>query len=247
MPISTSDTWWGDATVTVTDAAVANLSIAMHQGARLRGTLAFDGAGARPTPEGLVQSAIGVVAPDGQRLPPFQMARIEPDSTFVTAGLPPGTYALLPLAGVGLLSGGPPTWPETWTSIRTSIAGQDQPGELIQLGDRDLTVTLTLSEKPTELAGVVRDAGGHARPDASIYIFRSDRTLWTAGAPSREVRPNRRGEYRADLPPGDYLVTASATAPVSWMEAAELGRLAEGATAIRLVRGDKRVQDLVVK
>jgi hypothetical protein len=246
MPIAKTETWWGAEPVTVIDATVGDLTIGMHKGARLTGTLVFDGTGARPTPEGLLQSAIGVVAPDGQRVPSFQMARLEADSTFLTAGLPPGTYALLPLAGVGLLSGGPPTWPETWTSIRTSIDGQDQPGELIHLGERDLTVTLTLSERPTELSGVVRDAAGTARPDASIYIFRSDRALWTAGAPSREVRPNRRGEYRADLPPGEYLVTASATAPVSWMESAALARLADGATAVRLVRGDKRVQDLVI-
>jgi hypothetical protein len=127
------------------------------------------------------------------------------------------------------------------------VNGQDQPGELIHLGDADLAVTLTLSERPTELSGIVRDAAAVPRPDASVYIFRSDRALWTAGAPSREVRPNRRGEFRADLPPGEYLVTASATAPVSWMESGELARLAEGATIVRLVRGDKKTQDLIVR
>jgi len=246
-PIAPDPTWWGEASVTVAESPVATVSIAMRKGARLRGTLTFDGAGARPSPEGLLQSAIGVVAPDGRRLPSFQMARLERDSSFITVGLPPGTYALIPLAGVMSLSGGAPTWPETWTSVRTSIAGQDQPGELISLGSDDVTVALTLSETPTVLSGVVTDASGRVRSDASVYIFRSDRRLWTAGAPSREVRPNRRGAYRADLPPGEYLVVASSTAPLLWMEAASLEKLAATATVVRLVRGDKRVQDLIVR
>ncbi|HEX5070603.1 MAG TPA: carboxypeptidase-like regulatory domain-containing protein [Vicinamibacterales bacterium] len=243
-PMAPEPTWWGDASVTVGDSAVTGVSVAIQKGARLRGTLAFEGTGAKPTPEGLLQSAIGVVAPDGRRLPGFQMARLERDSTFVTVGLPPGTYALVPLAGVQSLSGGPATWPDTWTSIRTSIAGQDQPGELIHLGNDDLTVSLTLSETPTMLSGMVTDASGTPYPDASVYIFRSDRRLWTAGAPSREVRPNRHGRYRADLPPGEYFVIASKQAAALWMEASSLEKLAASATLVRLSRGDKIAQDL---
>lgn len=246
-PIAAGPTWWGESTVTVGDSPVTTVSIAMHKGARLRGVLSFDGAGARPTPEGLLQSAMGVVAPDGRQLPSFQMARLERDSSFTTVGLPPGTYALIPLAGVMSLSGSPPTWPETWTSVRTSINGQDQAGELIHLGTDDLTVSVTLSETPTILSGVVTDASGAVRSDASVYIFRSDRKLWTAGAPSREVRPNRRGAYRADLPPGEYLVLATSAAPLLWMEAAALEKLATSATLVRLTRGDKLTQNLTAR
>lgn len=246
-PMAPGATWWGEAPVTVGESAVTGVSVPMQKGARLRGALAFDGAGAKPTPEGLLQSAIGVVAPDGRRLPSFQMARLERDSTFTTVGLPPGTYALIPLAGVSSLSGGPATWPETWTSIRTSIAGQDQPGELIHLGTEDVTLALTLSETPTVLSGMVTDASGAPDPETSVYIFRSDRALWTAGAPSREVRPNRHGRYRADLPPGEYFVVATSEAPSLWMEAASLETLAGKATRVRLERGDKVVQGLIAR
>jgi hypothetical protein len=246
-PISAAPTWWGESAVIVGDSPVTTVSIALQKGARVRGVLAFDGVGARPTADGLLQSAMGIVAPDGRRLPSFQMARLERDSSFTTVGLPPGTYALIPLAGVMSLSGSPPTWPETWTSVRTSINGEDQAGELIHLGTQDLTVTVTLSETPTVLSGTVTDASGRVRPDASVYIFRSDRKLWTAGAPSREVRPNRRGAYRADLPPGEYLVTASSTAPLLWMEAAALEKLASSATLVRLTRGDKLTKDLTAR
>jgi carboxypeptidase family protein len=246
-PMMPGPTWWGDADVTVTDSAVSDVVVHIQKGARLRGTLTFDGAGAKPTAEGLLQSAIGVVAPDGRRLPSFQMARLERDGTFATVGLPPGTYALVPLAGVQSLSGGPATWPDTWTSVRTSIGGEDQPGELIHLGKDDLAVALTLSETPTVLSGVVADATGAPQPEASVYIFRADRRLWTAGAPSREVRPDRHGRYRADLPPGEYFVIASTKAPVLWMEASFLETLSASATAVKLSRGDKVVHDLVAR
>jgi hypothetical protein len=231
----------GRRAVTVIDAAVGD-SIGVHKGARLavRWSSTARARGLRRT----------AAMRDRRRRAGWTTGSVVSDGAargrqhVPTAGLPP--HALLPLAGVRLLSGGPPTWPETLTSIRTSIDGQDQPGELSHLGERDLTVTLTLSERPTELSGVVRDAAGTARPDASIYIFRSDRALWTAGAPSREVRPNRRGEYRADLPPGEYLVTASATARCRGWSPRRCGCM-DGATAVRLVRGDKRLQDLIVK
>src|SRR6185503_17370952 len=52
-PIPPEPTWWASTAVVVTDRDVSGLTVTLRQGARLSGTLEFDGAAERPAADRL--------------------------------------------------------------------------------------------------------------------------------------------------------------------------------------------------
>ena len=180
-------------------------------------------------------------------LPAFDLGPIEPNLTFSTVGLPPGTYSLMVIPPQFSVQGAQDSWLTRWPNSRTTQDVQPLGAGLIQLGTVDTHVTMTFSSGPMAgIQGSVLDASGKAVPEASVFIAYADPRLWTAGAAAREVRPGRRGNYEASLVAGDYLVIASATAPEFWAEADALEALMRGATRVTLREGEKKSLDLRV-
>jgi hypothetical protein len=136
------------------------------------------------------------------------------------------------------------TWIDHWRSQEVSVDGKRSPAAVIELGATDVPVTLTLTDTLATLQGVVRDASGRQRPEASILVVQADRKLWTMGAAAKLFRPDRRGGYDTELAPGDYLVSAHLNLPALWAEASVLEQLVRGAVRVRIERGERRWQDL---
>jgi hypothetical protein len=142
----------------------------------------------------------------------------------------------------------PETWRTRWKNYRTTQDVQPLGAGLIQVGELDTDVTITFStEALGGIQGTVLNAAGKPVPEASVFIVTADRRLWTMGALAREVRPGRRGGYDASLLPGEYLVTASVTAPEHWAEVSALEQLMRGATRVTLAVGEKKSIDLRIK
>jgi hypothetical protein len=71
-------------------------------------------------------------------------------------------------------------------------------------------LTLTLTNRPTELTGTLSDAAGRPTSDYAMLAFSTDRSLWNVPRRiSGAVRLSSDGRYRiVGLPPGEYYVTA---------------------------------------
>jgi hypothetical protein len=255
-PMLPDPTRYAEMGVVVADRDIDNLQVATRPGARIRGRLVFEGSGQKPDSARLPSAAIVIERAD-RRLSAFQMARIETDGTFTTVGLPPGKYQLRPFPAPQLGQGSqksPPAWGEEWAETSETMHGRPVLNEVIDLGTEDAAgLTITMSDNRMELAGAIRDASGRLRPDASIYLFPTDRQAWTGAggfgaAELREIRPNRLGVYRATMwRPGEYyIVAAVAGARPDWREASFLDGLAASAVVVPLASGDKRVLDLAI-
>jgi hypothetical protein len=251
-PLPPTPTLYGETPVMVGDDAVRDLRLVLQPAGRIRGRVVFSGNAAPPSRDELVRTGVIVISAGGRGLPSFQVGRIEADGSFMTMGLPPGTYSLFvmpPQFGQGQgVSQLPVTWLTTWKTSRTTQDVQPLGAGLIQVGQLDTDVTITFStEALGGIQGTVLDAIGKPVPEASVFIVNADRRLWTLGAQAREVRPGRRGGYEASLLPGEYLVTASVTAPEHWTEVSALEQLMRGATRVTLAVGEKKSIDLRIK
>jgi hypothetical protein len=162
------------------------------------------------------------------------------DGTFELTGVPPGTFLLSISAG-----GAASTW---WA--RSAAAGDrdllDGPIE-IQRGVEVPSVIVTLTERRTELAGLLQTASGTPASDVFIIAFAADRKQWgPLGRRVQAVRPGVDGRYLIkDLPPGDYMIAAVTDIDQDeWKDPAFLERLLPASARIAIGEGEKKVQDL---
>jgi protocatechuate 3,4-dioxygenase beta subunit len=114
---------------------------------------------------------------------------------------------------------------------------------------RGLEVVLT--DKRSELSGVVTDWSGQPLRDFTVVVFPEDDAKWTSVSGARYIRtarPDQGGRYQiAGLPPGEYLAIA-----VDYLDQESGGaqnpellvRLRDAATSVRLGEGEKKALDL---
>jgi hypothetical protein len=121
-----------------------------------------------------------------------------------------GTFQLRGLAGPQMIRMG--SVPAGWTVKSIMLEGQDitdtaydfKPG-------RDIAgITVTLTDRLTDLSGAVHDVRGQVVKDYVLVVFAQDSKFW--GGQSRFVRtarPNQDGVYSLKgLPPGQYYAVA---------------------------------------
>jgi hypothetical protein len=108
---------------------------------------------------------------------------VDADGRFTFAGVTPDTYQFVT------------TWNSSgardkWT-IKSSPANGREAFEAPRRVNPNETLnwTVTYTDKPASLTGVLQDSGGRAATDYYILVFSSDRKHWTPG--SRRVRMAR--------------------------------------------------------
>ena len=245
-PLPAAPTLWADLPVLIPNGDVAGLTVTLRPGGRIQGRVEFKGPSPLPTAEQLLRTPVMIMGVEGRDLANLPVGRIEADGRFSTAGLPPGRYGIVPMTGMFMhVSGG---WDATWKPVGTRIG--DQVVGSIEVQDADVTgVTITFSDsyRATEVTGLVRDASGRTRPDATIYIFPADVRDWMTSA--REVRPGRSGTFViSNLPPREYSIAAVIDeATELWREKAFLEKLSAFALRVTLVAGQTQTIDLTVR
>jgi hypothetical protein len=247
--VTEKPTLWAEASVSVEDKDIVDLSLVLRQGVRIHGRVAFDGPSAKPTADQLVRIPI-VVRAVGHNLYTIPLSRIESDGQFQTAELPPGKYAVFVLFSALVQQGLPP-----WTLRSVALAGRDIPTQLIEVGHDDIHgVVITLEDRRTELSGTVRDEQGRVNGDAVVYAFPKDLVSHSGGGldastPQRfmVVRVTRAGGYYvAGLLPGQYLVAARVgEPPADWKSSETLSGLQKIAVSVTLGEGRKQTLDLL--
>ena len=99
---------------------------------------------------------------------------------------------------------------------------------------------VVLTDRVTEVSGVVTDADGEVATDCTVVVFARDRDRW--GTRSRflgSARPDQDGRFQVRaLPPGDYLAVAlDVLEEGEWQDPELLARLVPLATGLRLGAG----------
>ena len=99
-----------------------------------------------------------------------------------------------------------------WVPVSSIVRGQDtlDVGYDVRAGEAVTDWVVTITDRPSELAGTITDGEGRPAADYFIVAFAADRTFWTR--PSRRVVQTRTagdGSYSIKgLPPGQYRIAA---------------------------------------
>jgi hypothetical protein len=165
---------------------------------------------------------------------------VRPDGTFEVVNLPPGSFRFQ-ISGPALAAGG-------WSTRSAVMEGRDLADAEFRIpaGGRG-EVTVTLTDKATELSGVLQMASGAPVSDVFVIAYAADRGLWGAGARRvQAVRPAVDGRYAMNgLPPGEYLVAAVLDIdPDDWNDPAFLEQLVPASIKVTLAEGEKKTQHL---
>ena len=102
--------------------------------------------------------------------------------------------------------------PTGWAIRAVRYRGMDvtDAGIEIRPGEDLADVEVELTNRLTDLSGVVTNAKGEAVKDYSVIVFPQDRDRWTPNSRyMRTSRPDQDGRYKVSgVPPGQYLVIA---------------------------------------
>ena len=242
-PIPDDPTLWARVPVSVGDRDATGVTVTLAPGARISGTVAFEGTTPKPTTAQLRLVNVQVDQADARTTTSnqFTLGRgvVDANGQFKTYQFGPGRYVI---RASGVLPG--------WTFKGATREGRDVSDSPLELNGEDITnVVVTFTDRPTELSGTAHDGKG---PDASatVLVFPRQTALWTDHGPTprrfRSTRVASDGTYRlVNLPADDYLVVAIGTVvPPDWMDPKFLQKVAALATPVSLADGEKKSQDV---
>jgi hypothetical protein len=237
---------WGRARVSVDGQDVSGVSLALRPALRVTGRVMFD-ATTLTQPRDMNQVRVTATAEMGVSLESMTGAIMTTgasavasvDGSFVLNGLMPGTYQLQ--VSTGAASSG-------WTLRSAMMNGRDLIDIGVEVGEEDLMgLTLTMSDRRTELSGTLQTAAGAAASSYFVVVIPQDKSLWRPG--SRRIKFTRSatdGSYVIrDLPGGGYVIaTLTDVDEEDLTEAAFLEKLTAAGVKLTLADGERKTQDL---
>jgi protocatechuate 3,4-dioxygenase beta subunit len=138
-----------------------------------------------------------------------------------------------------------------WTIRAVRYRGIDVTDSGIEFrANEDITdIELELTNRVTDLSGLVTNGRGAAVKDYSVVVFAQDRDKWTANSRYlRTGRPDQDGRFKiTGLPPGEYLIVAiDYVDPNEWTEPDYLERVRSKATSVTIGEGETKSVDLKI-
>ena len=234
---------------------IKGVALPLQLGGTISGRVVFDVADKSLLPDDLTAIRVGVNQVGGSwsaasgntrsgpaisSIPPVAL---KDDGAFEIKGIGPSRYTMTCILPADIA----PFW-----RLRSAVVdGRDLLDTQIEGPSVDLRgVTVTLSDKRTQISGVVRSAAGQTATDLYVVAFSTDRAAWRVGARRNlSARPSTDGRFELkDLPPGEYfLAVISDLDPLDWQLPESLEPLTAGAVKVRLTEGGKLVQDLQIR
>lgn len=223
---------WTSQPLSVGEVGVSDVTLVMQPGVRASGRIEFKDAAEAERPSGRLVLNLQPLRANVWRT---VMAVARPDSTFRTAGDPPGRYVLN--------ANTPPGW--FWQ--RTSLAGRPLLDELIDLGAAEVSdLQITFGRRTNRISGQVLGASGTPDGQAAVIVFPADSNVWRDGVftsrRTRKVHTTSTGAYDVTtLAPGDYFVAAVDTrVALNWQDPDWLAGLAASASRVSLGTEDQQ-------
>ena len=241
-PLLDDPTLWAEMPVAVGDADVTGVTLMLRAGARVRGRFVFEGALPQPRPESLMRLTVNLNSVTGRAVSGSIPSQVTADGQFNTLGYPPGRYTV----SSGSPGGG-------WTLKSISVGGRLLDDEVLEIEGSDVSgLTITYTDKTTEISGTVRAGVGDDDLDPTVLIFPANYQPWIErgmlGRRQRSSSAGTDGQFRfGGMPAGDYLMVAVSNDLASdWRDPAMIQKLAAIATRITLTEGEKKAVDLAV-
>jgi hypothetical protein len=241
---------WAMAELTAAGEPIAGVTLSLQPTLRITGRLRFEGTTleAPDSGSGVRLALLSETAPPGGMGnltnfggPPMPPAQVQPDGTFVFAGLVPGVYRLS-----ATVTGAAGWW------ARAAMLGErdllDQPLEVGQTSDAR-PIIITFSDRPATISGSLRAPEGMPAPDYFVLVFPADRALWRPGSRRvRTARPATDGGFSIrGLPAGEYLIGALTDIdPADVDDPAFLEQVAAAGIRIQLADGEQKRQDIQI-
>ena len=231
--------YWLSQPIKVGTDDISDVTVPLRPALRIEGHVEFRSHGPKPPPP----FAAGIIfeTPFGE--PGRVAVEVAGDATAsfstVAAG---GRYIVRPYELFG------------WFVQSVTAGGKDITDRVIDLQSDLTSIVVTMTDQPTKVFGVVRDAQGVASPTAVVLVFPADRALWSGyGASPRNLKSaltNTTGTYAFDhVPAGEYEVVAIDASEVDdWQDPGRLGTLANDATRLTITPDEtSKTLDLRVK
>jgi hypothetical protein len=232
---------WAAVSVTVGGQDL-DVPLTLQRGVQISGRVVFEGA--PPAPDDMQSLTFRLMpAGSGGQLLSTTGGRVDAAGRFTFSDITPDAYSYVtqwtsPGAGA------------RW-SIKSSVAnGRDAfDGPLVVDPNVALDWTITFTDKPAALTGILSDQAGRAATIYYILVFPTERRYWTPGSRRvRMARPGTDGAFTASgLPPGEYFLAALTDVDAGeWNDAAFLEQLVRAAAKVTLRDGETTRQDLRV-
>jgi hypothetical protein len=253
-------TLWASIDLTADGHDVDSVVLQLQPGVTVSGKLAFDAA-STPLPADLTQYRV-MLSPPKQSGSNMDLAmamitgagaatvNVQRDGTFSVPGVIPGTYELK-IAGPGMRFNFA-RHDTGWVLKSAQLQQRDVADTfLVVAPEQNFTgLTVTLTDRPTELSGTMLDKSGKPATGFPIVVFSADPTQWMAGSRRvQDIRPSTDGTFvLAGLPAGRYYLVA-----LTDLDRADLANpdflqsLVSGAIAFQLSDGQHFQQNVVLQ
>ena len=235
------ETLFGRVTVDLNGEDVLGVEIKLAPSASVSGRVTFESAsGQAPSDASSVRISL---RPNRSILIQVPAAA---NGTFTLAGPEPGRYRLH--AAMTTAPGAPSG--SSWVLKSAMLNGRDVTDEPFEIGpgERVSDVVVTLTDRPTELTGVLQDTTGQPAPGFYVVVFPTDPKQWIQGSrrlPS-PARAASDGAFRfAGLPVGVYHLAAVTTIDQADLsDVAFLREMSRAAVTVTVTDGERTIQNL---
>jgi hypothetical protein len=207
----------------------------------LSGRVHFDGSSAAPQSLESVRVSLRPILTGAQIAVGQPNGVPDAQGAFTISGATPGRYqvfASVPSSPAG----------SRWllrSAMINGIDASERPFEL-KPGEAAPELTVTFTDRTTEISGLLQDTSGRPAPDHFILLFPTDKALWPAGLQTRQARPASDGRFTlARLRPGEYyLVALTDLASEDLQDPSYLDQIARSGIKLTVAEGERKVQDL---
>lgn len=240
--VAADPTLWNVTDVTVDGRDQENLVLRLQPGTRISGAIAFERSSLTPPGD---LSKIDLSMASTRSLvgaPAAPRAIVDPAGVFRFTSVVPGAYALKAMPPAGT----------SWTLKSALLNGRDLADVLIDVKPgQDLNgLTITYTDRPTEIAGTLVDASNRPVTRYSIVAVTVDRSLWHPNARRiRAAAPATNGSFSiSGLPAGEYAIAAVEDVEASDLaDPAFLSQVLAASVKIAIADGEKKTQNLRVE
>jgi hypothetical protein len=244
---SAEPTLWAETAITVSGSPISDLMVPLNRGFRVSGRLEFDGTLPKPPPEMFERFSILLdpISGQGSPMPAAFRGSIDRTGRISTNEVPPGRYFILFLAFADDRQK-----MEGWETKGATLHGRDVSTLPLDLREDISDLVMTITDRPSELTGVVRSAQGQVDPGATVLWFTTDKSHWTNNGISsrklRSMRANEDGTFKVrGIPAGEYYLAALPDEEAAnWQNPALLEAISRRASRVNIADGEKRTQNI---